>query len=125
MDRPFTQQEADAICEHIADGKSLRNYCAQEGAPSKSTVMKWLAAHAEFADQYARAREMQADSHVDDLADIADTEADPAKARVRIDARKWAASKLAPKKYGDKLAHVGGNDDDPPIKQDLTVRFIG
>ena len=34
--------------------------------------------------------------------------------RLQVDARKWAAGKLAPKKYGDKLA-VGGDEDAPPF----------
>jgi hypothetical protein len=43
-----------------------------------------------------------------------------ARSRLRVDARKWLASKMAPKKYGDKLA-VGGADDLPPIQtQQLT-----
>ena len=57
--------------------------------------------------QYARARDQQAATYADDIVNIADTEQDPNKARVRIDARKWHASKLAPKKYGEKLELAG------------------
>jgi len=73
--------------------------------PNKATVFRWLGAHPEFRDQYARARESQADSYVDDIADIADLAKpeDVAVARLRVDARKWAAGKLRPKVYGDKL----------------------
>ena len=39
------------------------------------------------------------------------------RSKLRVDARKWMASKMAPKKYGDKLA-VGGADDLPPVKVD-------
>ena len=46
-----------------------------------------------------------------------------ARSRLRVDTRKWLLSKLAPKKYGDKLA-VGGDDDAPPIRQSLTVELI-
>ena len=45
-----------------------------------------------------------------------------ARSRLRVDARKWLAAKLAPKKYGEKIA-VGGADDLPPIKQSLRVAF--
>lgn len=104
----FTQETADAICEHIADGKSLRSYCNQEGAPSKSAVMKWLSERPTFADQYARAREMMADSHHDDIVDISDDKTiDPAHKRLMLDARKWSASKLAPRKYGERLELAG------------------
>ncbi len=49
------------------------------------------------------------DLMVEDLVHIADTDHDPNRARVRIDARKWVASKLAPKKYGERLdvSHSG------------------
>lgn len=39
----------------------------------------------------------------EEIVIIADSCTDPHKARLQIDARKWYASKLAPKKYGDKL----------------------
>lgn len=55
----------------------------------------------------ARAREEQADGFADEIIDIADSVApetgEVAKAKLQIDARKWKAAKLAPKKYGEKL----------------------
>lgn len=116
MPRPseFTQEIADTICEQIADGKSLRSICRVDAMPSKSSVFKWLGLHKTFADQYARAMEARADSHADDIIDIADDPTlDPNDKRVRIDARKWTASKLKAKVYGDKLMH--GNDPDNPM----------
>lgn len=77
--------------------------------PALSTLFLWLRDRPEFSDQYARAREEQADFHVDEMIEIADTTDDPQKARLQIDARKWKASKLAPKKYGDVVTnkHTG------------------
>ena len=43
--------------------------------------------------------------------------------RVKIDAYKWRAARLAPKRYGDKLALTGA-DDAPPIQTKLTVEFV-
>jgi hypothetical protein len=72
--------------------------------PARSTVYLWFAAHPEFSDNYARAREEQADFYADAIVDIADNpELDPNDKRVRIDARKWVASKLKSKQYGDKI----------------------
>ncbi|GLU25538.1 hypothetical protein [Brucella sp. NBRC 12950] len=68
----FNQEMADAICERIADGDSLRTICAEESFPARSTVFKWLSQHTAFADQYARAREAQADAIFDDILEIAD-----------------------------------------------------
>ena len=108
----FTQEMADAICELIADGRSLREICRRDDMPSTSTVCKWLAEQQLFSEQYARAREAQADTLFDDvlaIADQYDTGADKEdpdtiqRARLRIDARKWMAGKLQPKKYGEKF----------------------
>lgn len=108
----FDQTTADTICEEIADGRSLRSICNDDGMPAKSTVFKWLAAVPAFADQYARAREAQADSLADDILDISDNKSlEPNDRRIRIEARKWLAGKQRPKVYGDAttLKHTGPN----------------
>lgn len=102
----YSKQWADMICEMLINGASLRAICLSEDMPALSTVMKWLGNEPEFAEQYARARELQQDTYADEITHIADTEPDPQRARVRIDARKWHASKLAPRKYGDKIETV-------------------
>lgn len=102
----FSQDLAENICEQIANGKSLRAICAGDDMPSATTVFKWLNENQDFSEQYARARDRQADYYAEEIIEISDSaEADSAavaKARLQVDARKWAASKLAPKKYGDK-----------------------
>lgn len=118
----FTAELADIICERLADGESLRSICDDDAMPAKSTVFKWLSQDETFADQYARAREAQADSLADDILPIADDSRNDwlkkwgeedenagwvqnaeamRRAQIRIDARKWLAGKMAPKKYGD------------------------
>lgn len=105
----FTQKAADEICRKLIEGKSLRSICKSPSAPSLTTVMKWRRDIPEFAAQYTRAREDQADTLADEIVQIADTEKDAKRAAVRIDARKWAASKLKSKAYGDKITaeHTG------------------
>lgn len=105
----YSQRWADLICEMLVNGASLRAICSADDMPAISTIMKWLHDNPDFAEQYARAREAQQDTYADEITFIADTEPDPQRARVRIDARKWHASKLAPKKYGDKLGLTDGN----------------
>jgi hypothetical protein len=118
----YTQDLADRLCEQLADGKSMRKVCEQDWAPDKASVFKWLRTKPEFLDQYTRAKAEAADSMVDDMQDIADdarndfmTANDPNnpgyklngehinRSRLRVDTRKWIASKLKPKKYGEKL----------------------
>ncbi len=97
------EKAKDQVCREIAEGKSLKAICEQDGVPHRDTIHQWLADDSAFSDKYVRAREDQADFYADEIIDIADTEPDANKARVRIDARKWKASKLQPKKYGDKV----------------------
>lgn len=122
----YTQEVADAICERIAEGESLRAICRDEDMPVKSTVFKWLTQQKVFADQYTRAREAQADALFDEILEIADDGTQDyaegrngetvinneaiGRSRLRVDTRKWMAGKLRPKVYGDKLDlnHAGG-----------------
>jgi len=101
------------ICEQLSEGKSLRSICSAKKLPSCSTIFLWLSKYPEFSEQYARAREAQADYLVDEVIGIADepvlSSEQVARNRLRVDARKWMAAKLRPKKYGDRIEHeIGG-----------------
>jgi len=117
----YTDEEAAAIkarvCLEITEGKSLRSICEADDMPTAETIRVWLIEDGEFSVQYARAREEQADFYADEIIDIADTAKDANLARLQIDARKWKASKLQPKKYGDKL----NLDADLNLKADDTI----
>lgn len=140
MSRPssYSQEVADLICDRLIEGKSLRAICREDPEmPAPSTICRWLAQIESFREQYARAREAQADTLADEILDIADdvahdtvsTEAgDRAnsewinRSRLRVDARKWLAGKMAPKKYGDKIqSEVTGANGAPFAVQ--IVRF--
>jgi hypothetical protein len=100
------------ICTRIAGGDSLRRICAEVMMPAKSTVLGWLfdGRHSKFVEMYARAREAQAEVFVDEIVDLADTAAageNLQALKLRVDARKWVAAKLLPKKYGDRVQHTG------------------
>lgn len=126
MGRPssFTQDIADRICEHLIEGKSLRSICLADDMPSAAAVCRWLGENEPFREQYAQARDAQADTLADEIVDIADGEKgsrpaqDSNRDRLRVDARKWVAAKLKPKKYGDKLDVTSGNE---PVKLDETA----
>lgn len=129
----YTPEVAAAICVKLAEGMSLRAICEADDMPAASTVFKWLAEQPGFSEQYARAREEQAEFYASQILEIADDERHDwqltkkgvitdevaiGRARLQIDARKWLASKLAPKKYGEKVA-IGGADDLPPVKSQV------
>lgn len=101
----FTAELAARICAEMATGRSLRSVCSDDGMPAESTVRFWAVEDRDgFAAQYARAREAQMEALGEDLLTISDNESgDPQRDRLRVDARKWLMSKIAPKKYGDKL----------------------
>lgn len=117
----YGEETRATICERIANGESLTAICKDDGFPAKNEVLKWLFNEPEFATQYAHAREAQAEHYLDEIIQIADdsvldTEINPEsgnevtnhdviqRAKLRVDTRKWAMSKLAPKKYGDRTA---------------------
>lgn len=92
------------ICARIVAGEALANICKDPAMPDITTVYRWLNGEdTTFATAYAHARLDQADTLADEIITIADTEVDPNRAKVRIDARKWTASKLKPQRYGEKL----------------------
>lgn len=105
------------ICERIAKGESMVSICASEGMPSQALVYRWLTVDSEFVERYTRAREQQAEHYLDEiiaisddvsLDEIIDGEGNTRtnneaiqRSKLKVDTRKWAMSKLAPKKYGD------------------------
>ena len=124
----YNSHIAFVLCTRIAEGESLREIVKDAGMPDRSTVYDWLLRHPEFADQYARAREEQADTLADEIIAIADEQPEIIAVidkrtgeliehkldgaflqwqKNRIEARKWTAMKLKPKKYGDRVALEG------------------
>lgn len=114
----YTPELGDEICERIAQGESLVMICKDDHLPAPKNVYAWLRAYEDFRNNYVRAREDQADTYADEITYIADTAEDAQKARLQVDARKWVASKLKPKKYGDKIdMTTNGKDLPTPILQ--------
>lgn len=134
----FSRDLADEICKRIALGESLRSVCESSQMPDKVTVLRWLSSNSfpEFCTQYTKARQSSLEVMADDLNDIADTGAndwmernDPKnpgyiangehinRSRLRIDTRKWIMSKLAPKKYGERVELAG--DPESPLVQPI------
>ena len=103
----YTPELAADICQRLAAGSSLRAICALDSMPCASSVFLWLTKHKDFSDNYAKAVDERAAGMFDDMLDIAD-EVEPeashvAKARLRVDTRKWALARMNPKKYGEKV----------------------
>lgn len=132
MSKPdlFTETIISEILGRIADGESLRKICADEHLPCKKTVMNWLAReeNEDLRKRYVLAREMQAESYVDEIIDIADDrkdDPDPQSRKVRCWARQWHASKQLPKKYGERMAHQALDENGDPAKASVIVFVDG
>lgn len=123
----YSLELSDRICARLSEGESMRSVCRDDAMPVLTTIFRWLRTKEEFRQQYEIAKEESAESLADEMVDIADYEAGQplmedglpvmvdgkvvmtidgpsvSHAKLRIDTRKWAASKLKPKKYGEKI----------------------
>lgn len=136
-----SKYDKPSVSQAVLDGMTLNNLscfkaCAAAGVPHP-TFLLWVSEDTDLADRYARAREALIERMAEDILDIADDGTNDtymdedgcavtnhdviARSRLRVDARKWLLSKLAPKKYGDKVEvdHTG----DVTINQ-ITRRVI-
>ena len=126
----YSQELADRICAALAEGRTLRDVCRDEGMPTEATVRNWALVEDEekrpgFFSQYARAREIGYHAMADETLEISDdgtndwmkrTQGEDtidvvnneaiARSRLRVDTRKWLLSKALPKIYGDKVTSV-------------------
>lgn len=141
MGRPseYSQEVVDRICEEIATtSKSLRTICAPDDMPSVRTILNWLNTKPDFLLQYERAKQEQADFMSEEMLEIADDGSNDfmtivkgdqtyevenkewtSRSKLRVDTRKWLASKLKPKKYGDKLDVTS---DGEKLQQEIIVK---
>lgn len=124
----YSEELAEKICFMIANtSKSLREICEAEGMPNRTTIYDWLIKYKDFADKYAHAKLLQADLIAEEILEIADDSKNDTeytefgekenkewvnRSRLRVDTRKWLASKLFPKRYGDRLEVDNKNYDD-------------
>lgn len=140
--RPTTYNEETAtlICARMSEGESLRSICRDPSMPALSTVFLWIGKFPQFSEQYKLAMAARADAMFEELFDIADDGQNDwmeiqdkdgdcvgwklngehvQRSRLRIDTRKWALSKMMPKKYGDKTEAVEVNDDN-----EITINVV-
>lgn len=118
----YNQPTADKVCALLTEGISLRTICKRDDLPCAATIFKWLREQPAFSDQYAKAKEASADALLEDMLYIADDSSeDVQRSRLRVDTRKWAASKLKPKKYGDKITQENTGPDGGPIKTESRI----
>lgn len=136
--RPTDYNEAIAalICDRVATSTlGLNKLCTMyDDMPSKFTVNLWRYKHPEFSSLYAQAKLVQADLLAEECLDIADDSTDDTiinsdgfdvcntewinRCRLRIDTRKWLASKLLPKQYGAQV------DEKKSVSESIVEKLI-
>lgn len=127
----YTQEIADLICQKLAEGQSLRAICrsgveSDEAFPQESTVRQWVVEDREgFYAQYTRSREIGLDCRADALIEEAKLAKDAALGRLAFDADRWYLSKLAPKRYGDKVTNEHVGPDGGAIKTETKLDAAG
>lgn len=100
----YSDEIADKICDQIADGIGLAIVCQQDGFPDHKTVRGWILANLNgFFSKYARAKDFGMDYQAETMMQVIENEVDVQRARLKVDTMKWYISKIAPKKYGDKI----------------------
>jgi len=119
------ERDKDAICQTVLqgmrDGLSAFKACQAAGVP-QSTFNRWVDADAKLAEDYAHAREDLIERMANDVLELADSEVPETgdgkrdwqaiqQRKLQVDSRKWLLSKLAPKKYGDRLELAGDKEN--------------
>jgi hypothetical protein len=98
----LTERLLDEICRRLAEGEFLTAICRDRHMPARQTVHQRVRSDAGFRDRYAEARALQVEHLFEQIVTIADEDDNPARARLRIEARKWLVVKLDPRRFGDK-----------------------
>lgn len=141
MGRPsdYSPELDRKICDRIAAGESLSKICRDENMPHRDTVYSWKATNQAFSDRYARAVEDRAEVLAEEILEIADEKTgdyelkngvmsfnaeNVQRSKLRVDARKWSASKLYPKKFGDKVQSEVTGAEGGPVQFAVKVTLV-
>lgn len=116
----YSAEVASRICYAVAVSTiGLRRLCvARPDLPPWQTIMGWLCRYSEFQEQYARAKQLQAELMAEEILELADdpnTESGQVqRSKLQVETRKWLMSKLLPRKYGDRI-DVTSNGEPLPV----------
>ena len=102
--KQLSPRKQRAILKYIASGKTSKAWLDRHKL-DPSILYRTLHNDVAFSKAYALARLSQVETYVDDIIAISDGDGEIQRDRLRVDSRKWIASKINPGKWGDKL-HV-------------------
>jgi hypothetical protein len=121
---PERAKLADAVLANMEVGMSCWKACEKAGVKN-STFMLWVSQDSALAENYARARENYVERIAQEVMELSDVDvgetpdgrkdwAAVQKHKLQVDTRKWLLSKLAPKKYGEKI-EISGDKESPLV----------
>ena len=100
----MTPDNQAEILARISTGESVRQISKSDHMPTAVNIFNFIFKNEDYRIQYENACNNRTEFHVEEMVEIADEgSGDTQRDRLRIDTRKWCASKLVPKKYGEKL----------------------
>lgn len=138
----YNEKIAALICDRVASHAwGLMRLCKEyDDLPDKDTINLWRSKHPEFSVQYAQAKLKQADLLADECLEIADDASCDvkydkdgneminaefvARSRLRIDTRKWLASKLLPKQYGNEARKEDSKESEASVLEKIITGEI-
>ncbi|MHB9161356.1 MAG: terminase small subunit-like protein [Nitrosotalea sp.] len=120
----YTPEMGEEICKTVAtSSEGLHALCKKNSHwPKYDTVFDWRLQNKDFREHYAEAKKHQAEHLIEEILTIADDgkndlretqqgrwitdQENINRAKLRIDTRKWIASKLLPHLYGEKVENT-------------------
>lgn len=119
----------EEIIARMVGGESLAKITRDEVSPhtgllmpSAGTVLRWVREHESFRHDYEEAQRWRAECQAEEIVDLCDstealeytdsfgvTRVDPGRVahqKLRVQTRQWIASRMLPKKYGDRIQHT-------------------
>jgi len=142
----YTEKLAKEICDTIAaNGSGLKKLCRENPHwPSHDTIYQWLRKYEMFSDLYAKAKKDQVRALVEEIIEISDDSSHDvivrqdrdgndyevintefaARSRLRVDTRKWLASKLVPRLYGDNSGMRELYEEIAELKRELAAKGV-
>lgn len=131
----YTDELAAEVVARLSKGEPLAVICRDDHMPCDDTVRNWASENPEFDRAIAHARVRGWDSIAYECLEISDSPnqtvnpetleievRDTQRDKLRIDTRLKLLAKWDPKRYGDKVALVGGDPEsgDKPVQMDVS-----
>lgn len=123
----FNEDSFEAVLNTIATSNLSNEKACEKHGVAVRTFHAWIARDEKLRQRYASAKQEQAQMLVDEIVSISDERSGDTltkvnRDRLRVDTRKWLASKLFPKMYGDKV-ELGG-ELDVAVKGITSIRVV-